>query len=142
MSEDVLALLIPHVVILMVMGAVIVYFVLDYRRRRAIVEAYHKERLAAIERGMDIPPLPAALFERTRNRRPRHLLYGMIWLFVGIALVVSLGAVAGEQVMYFGLIPAGIGLAFLLYYFIEGRHEVAEARREGEAEREAVRPGS
>jgi hypothetical protein len=46
---------------------------------------------------------------------------GLIWLFVGIGLFVALGAVAGEDVRFFGLIPAGVGLAFLIYYFVEGR---------------------
>jgi hypothetical protein len=47
----------------------------------------------------------------------------MIWFFVGIALTVALGKVAGDDVMFFGLIPTGIGLAFLIYYAIEGRKE-------------------
>jgi len=29
--------------------------------------------------------------------------------------------VAGEDVRFFGLIPAGVGLAFLIYYVVEGR---------------------
>jgi hypothetical protein len=29
--------------------------------------------------------------------------------------------VAGEDVRFFGLIPVGVGLAFLIYYFVEGR---------------------
>ena len=41
----------------------------------------------------------------------------MIWLFIGIALFLALGAVAGEEVRFFGLIPAGVGLAFLIYYY-------------------------
>ena len=55
----------------------------------------------------------------------------MIWLFVGIAICIALGKVAGEEVMYFGLIPAGVGLAFLLYYLIEGRKEVPPAEGGG-----------
>ena len=47
----------------------------------------------------------------------------MVWFFVGIALTVALGEVAGDDVMYFGLIPTGVGLAFLIYYAIEGRKE-------------------
>jgi hypothetical protein len=45
--------------------------------------------------------------------------------------------VAGEDVRFFGLIPAGVGLAFLIYYFIEGRHEAA-AFRAKEAARDAA----
>ena len=38
---------------------------------------------------------------------------------------MALGAVAGEDVRHFALIPGGIGLAFLIYYFVEGRKEAA-----------------
>ncbi len=44
-----------------------------------------------------------------------------MWLFIGIGLFIALGAVAGEDVRYFGLIPAGVGAALLIYYFVEGR---------------------
>lgn len=123
MSEDVAAVFIPITAIIMSLSIPIVFAIVDYRRRRDVVEAHHKERLAAIERGTDIPPLPDS-FYNPRSRRPRHLLTGMIWLFVGIALFISLGKVAGEEVMYFGLIPAGVGLAFLIYHLVEGRKEM------------------
>jgi hypothetical protein len=131
MSEDALAVFIPITAIVMSLLIPIVYTITDYRRRRDVVEAHHRERLAAIERGMDIPPLPESFYNPLqRTRRPRHLLTGMIWFFIGIALFISLGAVAGEEVRFFGLIPAGVGLAFLIYYAIEGRREREEFERE------------
>lgn len=141
MSEDVVAVFIPIVAIVMSLMIPIVFQIVDYRRRRDIVEAHHKERMAAIERGLEIPPLPDAFFSPLdRNKRPRHLLTGMIWFFIGLALFVALGAVAGEDVRYFGLIPAGVGAAFLVYYFVEGRREVAEFRSEREAAKAASAP--
>jgi len=138
MNEDVVAVFIPIVAIVMSLGIPIVYQILDYRRRRDVVEAHHKERMAAIERGMELPALPEAFYgPLDRNKRPRHLLTGMIWFFIGIALFLTLGAVAGEDVRFFGLIPTGIGLAFLIYYFIEGKHEV-EAFKAKEAARDAA----
>ena len=138
MSEEVVAVFIPIVAIFMSLLIPIVYQITDYRRRRDIVEAHHKERMAAIERGLEIPPLPESFFSPLdRNKRPRHLLTGMIWFFIGMALFVALGAVAGEEVQYFGLIPAGVGAAFLIYYFVEGRHEAADFR-----EREAAKAGA
>jgi hypothetical protein len=47
----------------------------------------------------------------------------MIWLFIGVGIFVFLGAVAGDDVRWIGLIPGGVGLAYLLYHLIEGRHE-------------------
>jgi hypothetical protein len=133
MNEEVVAVFIPIVAIVMSLMIPIVYQITDYRRRRDVVEAHHKERMAAIERGMELPALPEAFYgPMDRNKRPRHLLTGMIWFFIGMALFVALGAVASRAVSYFGLIPAGVGAAFLIYYFIEGKHEVA-AFREREA---------
>jgi Domain of unknown function (DUF6249) len=138
MNEDVVAVFIPITAIVMSLGIPIIYQILDYRRRRDVVEAHHKERMAAIERGMDLPALPEAFYSPLdRNKRPRHLLTGMIWFFIGVALFLALGAVAGEDVRFFGLIPTGIGLAFLIYYFIEGKHEV-EAFKAKEAARDAA----
>jgi len=127
MNVDAIAVFIPIVAIVMSLSIPIVYAITDYRRRRDIVEAHHKERLAGIERGMEIPPLPEAFFKPLgRVERPRHLLTGMIWLFIGIAVFLFLGAVADSSVAYLGLIPAGVGAAFLIYYFVEGRKELAE----------------
>lgn len=138
MNEEVVAVFIPIVAIVMSLLIPIVYQITDYRRRRDVVEAHHKERMAAIERGMEIAPLPEAFYgPLDRNKYPRHLLTGMIWLFIGIALFLALGAVAGEDVRFFGLIPAGVGAAFLIYYFIEGKHEAA-AYRAKEAARDAA----
>ena len=120
MPEDSFEVLIPIVAIVMSLSIPIVYMLFDYRRRRDVVESHHRERMAAIERGMEVPPLPDAYY---KPQRPRHLLTGMIWLFIGIGVWVSVGAVAGTDVGLFGIIPAGVGLAYLLYYFIEGRHE-------------------
>jgi hypothetical protein len=131
MNEDVVAVFIPIVAIVMSLSIPIVFALVDYRRRRDVVEAHHRERLAAIERGIDIPPLPESFYNPQPNKRPRHLLTGMVWLFVGIALFLALGAVAGEGVRFFALIPAGVGLAFLIYYFVEGRKELAALPPDG-----------
>jgi len=101
----------------------IVWIVLNYRKRRRLMELHHTERMAAIERGMEIPPLPIELIDgRSARRRRTSLLPGLVWFFVGLALVI------GSQSMHdndfpslFGLIPLGIGLAYLIYYFAEGR---------------------
>lgn len=122
MGEDIVALFIPITAIFMSLLIPIVFAIVDYKRRKDIVEANHKERLAAIERGMEIPALPESFYQSMKPaRRSSYLLPGLIWLFVGIGLYVALGAVAGDEVKYFGTIPAGVGLAFLIYYFVEGR---------------------
>jgi Domain of unknown function (DUF6249) len=122
MSEDVIAVFTPIVAIVMSLSIPIVFAIVDYRRRRDIIEAHHKERMAAIERGMELPPLPEAFFRSfNSDRRPRPLLFGMIWTFVGGGLFVALREVAGEDVAWFALMPIGVGVALLIYYFVEGR---------------------
>ena len=72
MNEDAVAVFIPIIAIVMSLPIPIVYAIVDYRRRRDIVEAHHKERMAAIERGMDLPALPESFYSPLeRNRRPR-----------------------------------------------------------------------
>src|SRR5687767_10885364 len=93
----------------------IVFLVLNYRKRRRLMELHHAERMAAIERGMDIPPLPLELIDGQGRRRRTSLLPGLVWLFVGLAVLISFRSLDEEAV--FGLIPTGIGLAYLIYYF-------------------------
>jgi hypothetical protein len=124
MSEDVVAVFIPIVAIVMSLSIPIVFAVVDYRRRRDIVEATHKERLAAIERGMELPALPESFYQSVKPaRRSSYLLPGLVWLFVGIGIFIALGAIAGDDVRMLGLIPAGVGLALLIYHFVEGRKQ-------------------
>jgi hypothetical protein len=133
MDEDVVAIFIPIVAIVMSLSIPIVFAIVDYRRRRDIVEAHHKERMAAIERGMEIAPLPESFFMGLeKKRRPgAQLLTGLVWLFIGIGLFMGLAAVAGRDVAYFALIPGGIGLAYLIYYFVEGRKEASPGGASG-----------
>ena len=99
----------------------IIFAVLNYRKRRRLMELHHTERMAAIERGMELPPLPLDLIDGQSGRRRRtSLLPGLVWLFVGLALLISMGSI-GEEEALFGLIPTGVGLAYLVYYFLEGR---------------------
>jgi len=123
MDEDILALLIPISAIVMSLSIPIVYAIVDYRRRRDIVEAHHKERMAAIDRGMELAPLPESFYQSIKPaRRSSYLLPGLVWLFIGVALFIALGAVGGN-LRNFGLIPAGVGLALLIYYVVEGRNK-------------------
>jgi len=122
MNEEVVAVFIPIVAIIMSLSIPIVFAIVDYRRRRDIVEANHKERLAAIERGMELPALPESFYQSIKPaRRSSYLLPGLVWLFVGIGIFIALGSIAGEDVRMLGMIPAGVGLALLIYHFVEGR---------------------
>ena len=122
---------------------VIVWFTLNYHKRRKLMELHHTERMAAIERGMEIPPLPIELIDgrSVPKRRRTALLPGLVWFFVGLAVVVGALAERDEDIpVFLGLIPLGIGLAYLIYYFFEGRTVEARWLEHDLAQRSATRP--
>jgi hypothetical protein len=123
---------------------VIVWFTLNYHKRRKLMELHHTERMAAIERGMEIPPLPIELIDgrSVPKRRRTALLPGLVWFFVGLAVVVGslVGDVDGEIPVFLGLIPLGIGLAYLIYYFTEGKKVEARWLEHDLTQRSATRP--
>ena len=125
-------------------AVVIVWFTLNYHKRRKLMELHHTERMAAIERGMEIPPLPIELIDgrSVPKRRRTALLPGLVWFFVGLAVVVGslVGDVDGEIPVFLGLIPLGIGLAYLIYYFTEGKKVEARWLEHDLAQRSATRP--
>jgi uncharacterized membrane protein YoaK (UPF0700 family) len=120
----IIALLIPVIAIVMGIGIGMLGLYLDYRKKRSIYELHHKERMAAIEKGMDVPPLPAEFFHESRRRLPRtrsdYLRRGLIWLLVGAAITAASYSEHHRQSLW-GLVPAAVGLAYLLFYFIDGR---------------------
>ena len=113
-------LLIPISAIVMSLSIPIVSTVLNYRKRVRLMELHHAERMAAIERGMELPPLPIELINGGARPRRTSLLPGLVWFFVGLAVLISLRTIAEDEALL-GLIPTGVGLAYLIYYFAEGR---------------------
>lgn len=147
------------VILVLTTGAVIGFGLkLRFNRR----ELQHKERLAALEKGAQLPDLiengPAPWSPRV------YLLRGMIWLFAGIGIATFLWVITGEvqrtpsiearllratnlkslgatdaqvqQVIddttprqnpprglaLLGLVPIGVGLAYLIYYLAESKN--------------------
>jgi hypothetical protein len=99
----------------------IVWIILSYFKRRRFMDLHHTERMAAIERGMDIPPLPLELIDGKSTRRTRtSLLPGLVWFFIGLALLGG-RLTDGDIPFVASLIPLGVGLAYLIYYFVEGK---------------------
>ena len=79
MSTDKIALLIPILAVTVSLAALIVWIVMWYRRRMHEVDCRHKERMAAIEKGLELPPESPPPPEQTLPRS-RYLLRGLIWL--------------------------------------------------------------
>ena len=134
MRPEIIGVFIPVIAIVMGIGIGMLSVYLNYRKRTEMFALFHQERMAAIEKGIELPPLPAEFFAEDGKSPSPHgrLLTGLVWLFLGLALTVALFFTHSGAAL-FGLIPTAIGLAYLIYYFAVGKRE-AEAI---EAERKA-----
>jgi hypothetical protein len=124
--------MIPIVAIVMGIGMCMQAIYLKYRKQKEIFTMHHQERMAAIEKGIELPPLPEAFFgEDKQPHRPhsphsrsphRHLFIGLMCLFVGLTATLALHGEGDPDYLY-GLVPAGVGVAYLIFYFVAGRKE-------------------
>jgi len=150
MNHGTLALLIPIIAIIMALGTGMLNICLNYKRRKDMFALYHQERMAAIEKGIELPPLPEDFFQdysRPSRRSPhRQLLVGLVLVFVGLTLYLALHFTqtrtdTGADAGLYALIPAGIGMAYLIYYFTVGKKLAAAMEQEQKARlAEAARP--
>jgi hypothetical protein len=121
MDTDQIAVFIPIVAIVMGIGIGMLSIFFDYRKKQDMFAMHHKERMAAIDKGMDVPPLPPEFFRDGRACRPRvhgdFLRRGLVLLFVGAAVSVALYN-TNRNAYLWGLVPAAVGVAQLLYYYL------------------------
>jgi hypothetical protein len=116
-----LGLLIPIIAVTVSLAALIVWIVVWYRRRMHEVDCRHKERMAAIEKGLELPPESLPPPERMPPRS-RYLLRGLVWLGVGLA--ITFGGHEWLRPPWLGgsgWIAVAVGAAYLIFYFVEGR---------------------
>jgi Domain of unknown function (DUF6249) len=118
MDIEQMALLIPILAVVLGVGVAVVVIVTSHREKQKRAELRHRERIAAIEKGMEIPPDPEPDVE---VRKGGSLKSGLAGLFLGIVLYFALRQVADDDVALFGLIPAAFGVASLISYFVESR---------------------
>lgn len=120
MMSTAMALLIPIVSVTVSLGALIVWIVVWHRRRVHEEDCRHKERMAAIEKGLELLPESAPQREQM-PARSRCLLRGLIWLGVGLAITFGAHDLSPPSLNGFGWIPIAVGTAYLIFYFVEGR---------------------
>jgi hypothetical protein len=124
-----MAMLIPILTVTVSLGALIVWIVVWYRRRMHEVDCRHKERMAAIEKGLELPPESLPQPEQMPPRS-RYLLRGLIWLGVGLAITFGGRDFLGAPVGGAGWIAVAVGTAYLIFYFAEGRRASVAKREE------------
>ena len=121
MENEMAALMIPLFGIVFGIFVAIVAIMTAHREKTQRVELRHKERLAAMEKGLELPPELEDLDNGGKRSRSGSLRSGLIGVGVGIVLYFALDRLAGDDIALFGLIPAAVGLANLIFYVIEGR---------------------
>jgi len=86
-----------------------------------MLQMHHAERMAAIEKGIELPPLPPELlYDRYyeggyRYRRGR----GLTLLLIGVAVTIAMWQVNGDRSFWWGLIIVAAGLGRLLSDYLQ-----------------------
>ena len=124
--KELIGLAIGFVAVIMGCGIPLLAIYFDYRKRKEIFMLYHQQRMAAIDKGIELPPVPEGFGEwfpggDGKSSKPRSphfgLGAGLTWLLTGIALMVALYFNGNGTVALYGFIPVALGLAYLIYYF-------------------------
>ena len=99
---------------------------LRVRRQREALQLYHAERMAAIEKGIELPPLPPGHLydgdygttysgDYRRWRRGR----GLTLIFVGAAVTVAMWQVNRDSSFWWGFIIIAWGLGQLVSEYLQ-----------------------
>ena len=132
--------------IALLLATVITYaFQLWIRHQRRLM--VHRERLAAIEKGTELPPLEQEIQRGSWNVQRLLLMAGLIWISIGVAALPMLHELAGQTLhfpwgythdgnpffadlpipygtQWLALAPIGIGLSHVIVYLV-GRQKEA-----------------
>jgi hypothetical protein len=94
-----------------------------HHQKRTLI---HRERLAAIEKGVDLPPLEQEQRRSSWNVQRTLLLAGFIWISLGVCAYVTLAVLIASPenarleiprgIQWIGLGPAAIGVSNLVVY--------------------------
>ena len=100
------------------------------QQRRMMI---HRERLAAIEKGVDLPPVEREAFRVSFDVQRLLLLFGLIWISIGVAFFLVFSTMLSHPteftrdvpygIQYVGVGMIGVGLSHLVAYVV-GRNQV------------------
>lgn len=131
-AESIMPIMVFSVPIVAIVGGITMGIVRTMTQAR-IVENAQRERIAAIQAGIDpskLPPIPNAEFqeatnqardpEQSQRRRTNGLMVGgIVTLFTGIGLSCFFSLMdVGGNAWAIGLIPAFVGLGLLISAFL------------------------
>jgi len=125
MDPGVIAVFIPIVAVVMGIGIGMQAIWSEHKRKAQILEQNHRERMHAIEKGIELPPLPASLLGAmpAPPSAAKSLRNGIMLTLIGILLFVAIVVAGGNRGALFGLIPTCVGIANLVYAAIQWKEE-------------------
>jgi hypothetical protein len=102
---------------LLFFGILIIF--LTYRHNRHLIDLNHTERMNALERGLEMPPVPVLNPELEQGAQSAYYLRrGLIFGLLGLAIMAALGVNAGEKSSLWGLPVTAFGIAYLVLYVV------------------------
>jgi hypothetical protein len=135
MRPDIIGVFIPIIAIVMGIGIGMLSIWTEHKRKAQLLEQFHRERIVALEKGLPLPEMDRRLVALDDQEPPtsaRAYRNGLMLLLIGIILFFALDELLGSRFSLFGLVPAAIGVANLVYGVMLQNKE--------KAEREANRP--
>jgi cadmium resistance protein CadD (predicted permease) len=131
MDPGVIGVFIPIVAIVMGIGIAMLSVWSEHKRKAQLLEQNHRERMHAIEKGIELPPLPPNLVGLSNGpstaSAAKSLRSGIMLVLIGVVLFFAIDVAGGREGALFGLIPAAVGIANLVYAAIQWDKEKADS---------------
>lgn len=119
MDPGVIGVFIPIIAIVMGIGIGMLAIWSEHKRKAQLLEQNHRERMHALEKGIDLPAIPANLVSGGNGpstaSAAKSLRSGIMLTLIGVILYVAIDKAGGTEGALFGLIPAAIGIANFVY---------------------------
>ena len=125
MNPQTIGVFIPIVAIVMGIGIAMLAVWSEHKRKAQLLEQNHRERMNAIEKGIELPPLPDHLVRDGNSNGPataspaKSLRAGIMLCLLGGLLFFAIERMGADELALFGLIPAAVGIANLVYAAIQ-----------------------
>jgi hypothetical protein len=139
MNPGVIGVFIPIVAIVFGIGIGALAIWSEHKRKLELIDRLHRERMLALEKGVEPPALPPGMVgdlgEKSKAKLvsrylwPKAMRNGLAMLFGGIVLYFAVDRAGGPEGALFMLIPAVIGLANLVYAAVLWQQEKTEPPR-------------
>lgn len=132
MNPGVIGVFIPIVAIVFGIGIGALAIWTEHKRKIELMDRLHRERMLALEKGVEPPALPPAMVgqfvakPQPRYLWPRAMRNGLMFLFVGIVMYFAVDKAGGSEGAMFMLVIAVLGLANLVYAGVLWKQEQDE----------------